>query len=121
MRVQGIALALSLTMATAAGAQSSGAFEINGFGRYTKFDDTLSLDDNLGGGGSLGIFLLKNLALEAEGAYTKTDGPLGTSVYQYPPAGTTHLPHPPGGLWLGDSARRGLRPQHVSRGSELRR
>jgi outer membrane protein OmpA-like peptidoglycan-associated protein len=94
MRVQGIALALSLTMATAAGAQSSGAFEINGFGRYTKFDDTLNLDDKVGGGGSLGIFLLKNLALEAEGAYTKTDGPLGTSVSNTPLRGrlTYHIP-----------------------------
>src|SRR5436309_231897 len=69
MRVRGLTMALLLT-ATAAWAQSAGSFEINGFGRYTRFDDTLGLDDKFGGGGSLAIFVLSNLALETEGAYT---------------------------------------------------
>ena len=40
------------------GAQSPGSFEITGFGRYSFFDDTLGLDDQVGGGGSLGFFFL---------------------------------------------------------------
>lgn len=80
MRVRGLTTALLLTTAAAAGAQSAGSFEINGFGRYTRFDDTLRLDDKFGGGGSLGFFLLTNLALEGEGAYTATDnGPLSVT------------------------------------------
>jgi outer membrane protein OmpA-like peptidoglycan-associated protein len=78
MRVRGLTMALLLTTATAAGAQSGGSSEITGFSRYSRFDQTLSLDDRFGGGGSLGFFVLRNLALEAEGAYTyrtpTTDG-----------------------------------------------
>jgi outer membrane protein OmpA-like peptidoglycan-associated protein len=83
MRVRGLILALLLTTATAASAQSAGSSEITGFSRYSRFDNTLLLDDRFGGGGSLGFFVLSNLALEAEGAYTyrtpTTDG-LGNSV-----------------------------------------
>jgi outer membrane protein OmpA-like peptidoglycan-associated protein len=70
MRVRGLTVALLLITATAASAQTRGSYEFNGFGRYTRFDDTLGLGDKFGGGGSLGFFVLRNLALEAEGAYT---------------------------------------------------
>jgi outer membrane protein OmpA-like peptidoglycan-associated protein len=66
---------LLLTMLASAGsaaAQTPGTFEIGGFARYSLFDDDLTLEDKVGGGGMLGIFIIKNLALEAEGAYTKT-------------------------------------------------
>ena len=53
-------------------AQTPGTFEIGGFGRYTFFDGALNLEDKLGGGGTLGIFVVRNLAIEAEGAYTST-------------------------------------------------
>src|SRR5262245_11707570 len=59
-------------IATPCVAQTPGTFEIGGFGRWAKFDDTLHLADKFGGGGTLGIFVVKNLAIEAEGAYTKT-------------------------------------------------
>ena len=54
-------------------AQTPGTFEIGGFGAYTLFDDTLHLDDNVGGGGTLGIFVVRNLAIEAEGAFISTN------------------------------------------------
>jgi outer membrane protein OmpA-like peptidoglycan-associated protein len=83
MRVRGLITALLCTTATAATAQTAGSYEISGFSRYTRFDNTLSLDNGFGGGGSLGFFLLRNLALDAEGAYTyrtpTTDG-LGNLV-----------------------------------------
>ena len=62
-----------LVIAAPCVAQTPGTFEIGGFGRWTKFDDTLSLDDKVGGGGTLGIFVVKNLAIEAEGSYIKTN------------------------------------------------
>jgi OmpA-OmpF porin, OOP family len=72
MRVRGITTVLLLTTATAVFGQSAGTFELTGFGRFTRFDDTLRIQEELGGGGSLGFFLLRVLSLEAEGAYTKT-------------------------------------------------
>jgi outer membrane protein OmpA-like peptidoglycan-associated protein len=89
-----IGLAFLFAGTTVLSAQTPGSFEITGFGRYTFYDDTLSLDDKAGGGGSLGIFFVKNLALEAEGAYTKTNGALGISVSNTPIRGrlTYHIP-----------------------------
>ena len=94
MRVPATVLALLLAPIASSGAQSPGAFEITGFGRQTFFDDTLGLEDKIGGGGSLGIFLVKNFALEAEAAHTSTDGPLGISVSNTPVRGrlTYHIP-----------------------------
>ena len=61
-------------------AQSPGTFEIGGFARYAFFDDDLNLEDKVGGGGGLGIFLARNLAIEAEGAFTSTNTETGTTV-----------------------------------------
>jgi outer membrane protein OmpA-like peptidoglycan-associated protein len=89
-----IGLAFLFAGTTVLSAQTPGSFEITGFGRYTFYDDTLGLDDKAGGGGSLAIFFVKNLALEAEGAYTKTNGALGISVSNTPIRGrlTYHIP-----------------------------
>ena len=70
--MRGLSVALLLSTATAATAQSAGSFEVNGFGRYTRFDDTLRIQEEAGGGGSLAFFPLKNVAVEGEGAYTRT-------------------------------------------------
>jgi outer membrane protein OmpA-like peptidoglycan-associated protein len=72
MRVRGLIVALLVTTATVAGAQSSGTFEITGFGRYTRYDKALALQEGASGGGSLGFYPTRNLAIEAEGAYTQT-------------------------------------------------
>jgi outer membrane protein OmpA-like peptidoglycan-associated protein len=72
MPMRGLSVALLLSTATAAAAQSAGSFEVNGFGRYTRFDDTLRIQEEAGGGGSLAFFPLKNVAVEGEGAYTRT-------------------------------------------------
>ena len=72
MPMRGISVALLLSTATAAAAQSAGSFEVNGFGRYTRFDDTLRIQEEAGGGGSLAFFPLRNVAVEGEGAYTRT-------------------------------------------------
>lgn len=102
MRVRGITMVLLLTAAGPASAQSSGTFEITGFGRFTRFDDTLRIQEELGGGGSLGFYLLPILALEAEGAYTKTHSNVtGLPVSNVPLRGRLSLHIPIGGYASG--------------------
>jgi len=76
----GICLLLTLASAGKAFAQSPGTFEIGAFARYSLFDNDLNLEDKVGAGGTLGIFLFRNLALEAEGAYTKTNPETGADA-----------------------------------------
>jgi OOP family OmpA-OmpF porin len=102
MRVRGITMVLLLTTASAVSAQSAGTFEITGFGRFTRFDDTLRIQEELGGGGSLGFYLLPILALEAEGAYTKTHSNVtGLPVTSVPLRGRLSLHIPIGGYASG--------------------
>ncbi len=70
--------------ATPAAAQQRGTIELQGFGRYTLFDNTLLVDDKFGGGGRLGFFIFPRLILEADASYTSTTGPLGSSVSYLP-------------------------------------
>ena len=65
-------LGVLLAVAAPCVAQSPGAFEIGGFARYTFYDNDLNLEDKVGGGGTLGIFFARNVALEAEAATTST-------------------------------------------------
>jgi OOP family OmpA-OmpF porin len=48
--------------------------EFGGFGSYTFFDKSLPFDDNVGGGGHLGLFLFSRLALEGGVSFTATEG-----------------------------------------------
>src|SRR3712207_3325114 len=95
MRVRGLILALLFALTSQAGAQSAGTFEISGFGRFTRFDDTLALQEGGSGGGSLGFYPIRNLALEAEAAYTQSHSHLsGIGVTNIPIRArlTYHLP-----------------------------
>jgi outer membrane protein OmpA-like peptidoglycan-associated protein len=95
MRVRGLTLALLVTTASVAGAQSAGTFEITGFGRYTRYDDALAIQEGASGGGSLGFYPIRNLAVEAEGAYTESHSNLtGVGITNIPLRGrlTFHLP-----------------------------
>lgn len=64
-----VALSIPLT----ASAQRKGALEIGGFGRYTKFADTLRIDAGMGGGGRAGVFIAKNWSLEMDVSYAEAD------------------------------------------------
>jgi outer membrane protein OmpA-like peptidoglycan-associated protein len=95
MRVRGLTIALLVTTAGAAGAQSAGTFEITGFGRYTRYDSTLAIQEGPSGGGSLGFYPIRNLAIEAEGAYTESHSNLsGVGISNIPLRGrlTYHVP-----------------------------
>src|SRR5215210_5725436 len=72
MRVRGLSLALFLSTASAAAAQSAGSFDLTGFGRFTRLDNSLRIQEEAGGGGSLAFFPLANVAVEGEGAYLRT-------------------------------------------------
>jgi outer membrane protein OmpA-like peptidoglycan-associated protein len=63
---------LLLAGATPVNAQQAGAVEIGAFGRYTKFESKLQFDDRLGVGGRLGVFVLRNFAIEGDATYTRT-------------------------------------------------
>jgi outer membrane protein OmpA-like peptidoglycan-associated protein len=95
MRVRGLTLALLLGTAPALAAQSGGSFEITGFGRYTRYDDALTLQEGTSGGGSLGYYPIRNLAFEAEAAYSETHSNVsGIGVSNIPLRGrlTYHVP-----------------------------
>jgi outer membrane protein OmpA-like peptidoglycan-associated protein len=67
-----LAALLAVVAATPAAAQRPGSFELDGFGTWTKFDESLQFKDRFGAGGLLGIFLAKNVALEGDASYTQT-------------------------------------------------
>jgi OOP family OmpA-OmpF porin len=73
-------LLLAFALAPAVAAQSPHTVEIGGFVRNTWFDDQLPVDEKIGGGASIGVFVLRNFAIEAEGSYLKSNGPLGNDI-----------------------------------------
>jgi outer membrane protein OmpA-like peptidoglycan-associated protein len=95
MRVRGLTLALLIALTTQASAQSAGTFEISGFGRFTRFADTLAMQEGGSGGGALGFYPIRNLALEVEAAYTQSHSHLsGVGISNIPVRTrlTYHLP-----------------------------
>lgn len=66
-----VAVAIA-AVATPATAQRAGSLEVAGFASWTRFDGSLDFDNRVGGGGLLGLFFAKNVALEGEGVYTRT-------------------------------------------------
>jgi outer membrane protein OmpA-like peptidoglycan-associated protein len=96
MRVRGLTTALLfLTAPATILAQSPGSFELTGFGRYTRYDSTLAIQEGASGGGSLGFYPIRNLAIEAEGAYTKSHSTVsGIGITNIPLRGrlTYHIP-----------------------------
>ena len=66
-------------------AQRPGTIDIGVFGRFTRFDGTLPIDnDRVGAGGRLGIFALSQLAIESEASFTSSRLASGASVSAIP-------------------------------------
>lgn len=99
MRHSGKILFALVAGALAAGpvaAQSGGTVELGAFGRWTRFGKPLASDvlrrlpaeeHAIGGGLRLGVFLFRNLELEAAASYTKADAagtPAGGKVRYIP-------------------------------------
>lgn len=82
-------LALTGLLAGTAAAQSPGTVEVGGFGRFTNFDSSIGLKNAFGGGARLGVFFTKDVSVEIDQYYTKSDfkasSPLaGASGTNYP-------------------------------------
>ena len=68
-----IGATLTVALPASVFAQRQGANEIGGFGRLSKFADTLKLDTGLGAGGRVGIYAFKNWLVEMELSYADLD------------------------------------------------
>lgn len=79
-------IALAALAPPVAGAQQrgGGGIELGAFGRFTRFDPSLSFNDGFGVGGRLGFFLRSGLGLEGTIAYVSTTGLANVSVTQLP-------------------------------------
>jgi outer membrane protein OmpA-like peptidoglycan-associated protein len=67
-----LAALLAVAAAAPAAAQRAASFELDGFGTWTKFDESLQFKDRFGAGGLLGLFFAKNVALEGDASFTET-------------------------------------------------
>jgi outer membrane protein OmpA-like peptidoglycan-associated protein len=70
-------VAAAVVLAPPAVAQKPGAIELGAFGRYTLYDNNLILKEAFGGGALLGVFVARNVAIEAMGAYTPVTTEVG--------------------------------------------
>src|SRR6478672_7086253 len=80
------AAAVALTVCTSpAAAQGAGTLELGLFAQASYFDRSLGMEQARGGPGTrLGLFVLPNINLEAEGAFVPTEGRFGSHVYYIP-------------------------------------
>ncbi len=77
--------ALALLGANAvAVAQSSGSIEAGVLGRYNWFDNHTGLDKTGAGGARLGVFVTREVEIEAQGSYASTSLPNGAGVRYLP-------------------------------------
>lgn len=83
-KLSAILAALVLTSVTPALAQNAGTVEAGLFGRYTWFDSDLNFSNDVGVGGRLGVFVVKNLGIEVDASYTALDGPNGEKITYIP-------------------------------------
>jgi outer membrane protein OmpA-like peptidoglycan-associated protein len=97
-----LAAALALGLATPALAQDRGTFDLGLYGRYMLLDDDLNLENSIGFGGRLGLFLARNLAVEFEHSITNADASVGSGETKIQPFYLRLAYHIPlGSSWKG--------------------
>lgn len=80
MLVRAIAVGVAvMVLAVPVSAQQRGMVEIGGFVSSTGFDNSLNLNNAVGGGGRIGAFLHPRLSVEFEGSGARASRPLGLS------------------------------------------
>jgi len=87
MKASGLlAPALLLAAVTSpAASQQAGAFEFGAFAQVSYFEESIGFERGSGGGGiRLGFFPVRQLELEAEGAFVPTEGRAGVNVSYIP-------------------------------------
>ncbi len=72
LRIPALVAALAGLISSPATAQRPGTLEFGGFGRFTRFDASIGLRDGFGGGGLLGIYVVRGVAIEGTVAYVST-------------------------------------------------
>jgi outer membrane protein OmpA-like peptidoglycan-associated protein len=71
-----LSAAALVMVAMPAMAQKGGTVEVGAFARQTWFDDSYLLKDKAGAGARLGVFVVRNLELEAQGTWVRTQDKL---------------------------------------------
>ena len=64
-----LATVLALPIAEELEGQQRWSIELGTVGRYTVYDEDIGINNAIGGGGRIGLFVLDNLAIEAEATY----------------------------------------------------
>lgn len=75
---------LSALLTTAAAAQRPGTIEIGAFPQFTRYDPSLQLNDAIGVGGTLGVYVARGFALEGSVAYSSPSSKVGGGVHELP-------------------------------------
>jgi OOP family OmpA-OmpF porin len=65
---------LTALVALPASGQRPGTIDVGGFAQFTRFDPSLTLNDALGVGGTLGIYVARGFAVEGSVAYASPNG-----------------------------------------------
>jgi hypothetical protein len=68
-----MAAAAALLLPEMAVAQRAGTIELGAVGRYTLYQDEVGIDNALGGGGRVGLFVLPNLSAEVDWTYAEPE------------------------------------------------
>ena len=76
--------AASLAAAPPLAAQGAGTVEIGAFARYTDFDNSLALNNAVGVGGQVTVYLERVVAVELDVSRTSAGRPAGSSVTYTP-------------------------------------
>jgi hypothetical protein len=71
--IPAIAVSMALLLPQAGQSQQQGAVELGAFGRYTIYDSDIGIENAIGFGGRLGVFVLDNLSVEGEVSYAEPD------------------------------------------------
>src|SRR6266496_4014614 len=71
--------AASLAAAPPLAAQGAGTVEIGAFARYTDFDNSLAMNNAVGIGGQVSVYLERVVAVELDVSRTSAGRPLGAS------------------------------------------
>ncbi|TVP42281.1 MAG: hypothetical protein EA350_16680 [Gemmatimonadales bacterium] len=68
-----MAAAAALLLPEMAVAQRAGTIELGAVGRFTVYDSEVGVDNSLGGGGRVGLFVLPNLSVEVDWTYAEPE------------------------------------------------
>jgi len=78
------AAVLSALLTIPVAAQRAGTIELGVLGQFTRYDPSLLLDDGIGAGGTLGVWIARGLAVEGSAAYSSPGASAAGTVKEIP-------------------------------------